>query len=83
MFFAIIAVLPRPVDLVNQRPCGIMPGALVVRFNRLLEHRAFIIRVKLDLFQPGMAFLVDADIILCAEFCRVLCFSPDYNGLIN
>ena len=53
------------------------PGALVVRFNRLLEHRAFIIRVKLDLFQPGMAFLVNADIILCAKFRRVLCFSPD------
>ena len=67
-----------PVYLVYKYACRIMACTVFIAFYDILEYLYFIVWLKLYLLKSCMAFLVYADIILCAELDRCFSFASYY-----
>lgn len=71
-----------PVYLVYKYACRIMACTVFIALYDILEYLYFIVWLKLYLLKSCMAFLVYADIILCAEPDRCLSFASYYQTYV-
>ena len=49
-----------------------MPRPLLVAVDDVLQDRAFVVGLEIDVLQPSVAAFVDADVVLRPEFDRIL-----------
>ena len=78
MLLTVVSIRSVPVYLVYKYACRIMACTVFIALYDILEYLSFIVWLKLYLLKSCVAFLVYADIILCAELDRCFSFASYY-----